>query len=176
MSNRDIKLILSDALASIIALYVGFLLRFEFIIPSNFIDVLIGWAPVFTLIQVVTFYISGLYARIWRYTSLFDLYAILSAVVSSSAFSFIYILFTMGSTGYPRSILLLYFIFNSIIVVGLRLSVRIYYSHYHEDSVLTNSNPKKILILIGAGKTGEKIAKEIRTTSRNQYVFSGFCR
>ena len=80
----------------------------------------------------------------------------------------------MGSTGYPRSILLLYFIFNSIIVVGLRLSVRIYYSHYHEDSVLTNSNPKKILILIGAGKTGEKIAKEIRTTSRNQYVLAGF--
>ena len=86
MSNRDIKLILSDALASIIALYVGFLLRFEFIIPSNFIDVLIGWAPVFTLIQVVTFYISGLYARIWRYTSLFDLYAILSAVVSHQHF------------------------------------------------------------------------------------------
>ena len=99
----------------------------------------------------------------------------LARFVSSSAFSFIYILFTMGSTGYPRSILLLYFIFNSIIVVGLRLSVRIYYSHYHEDSVLTNSNPKKILILIGAGKTGEKNrSKEIRTTSRNQYVLAGF--
>ena len=174
MKQRDIGLVFLDAFGSAVALYFAFLLRFEFIIPGNFADVLFSWIPVFVFIQMATFLISGIYSRMWRYTSLFDLYAIISAVVTSSCVSFIYVLFNMGSTGYPRSTLLLYFIFNTIIIVGIRLSVRIYYSHYHQDSILKNPNPKKKIILIGAGKTGEKIAKEIRTTSRNQFNLVGF--
>ena len=174
MRYRDFRFILLDALGAVLALYASFLLRFEFYIPLNFLLVLKGWILAFSIIQMVTFMLSGLYSRMWRYTSLFDLYAIMSAVVTSSGLSFIYILFTSGSSGYPRSTLLLYFIFNSIFVVGLRLCVRIYYSHYHQDSVLKNRTPKKTLLLIGAGKTGEKIAKEIRTTSRNEYTLAGF--
>ena len=174
MKQRDIKLVLADAMGSAVALYFAFLLRFEFVIPADFKFILIEWLPVFAVIQMLTFSVSGIYSRMWRYTSLFDLYAIVSSVVTSSGLSFIYVLFKMGSAGYPRSTLLLYFIFNSIIIVGIRLSVRIYYSHYHQDSLLKNPNPKKKLILIGAGKTGEKIAKEIRTTSRNQYTIVGF--
>ena len=98
-----------------------FFLRFEFVIPANFKFILIEWLLVFAVIQMLTFSVSGIYSRMWRYTSLFDLYAIVSSVVTSSGLSFIYVLFKMGSAGYPRSTLLLYFIFNSIIIVGIRL-------------------------------------------------------
>ena len=123
---------------------------------------------------MIVFYLSGLYARIWRYTSLFDLYAIISAVATSSGASFIIVLFTMGTQGYPRSVLILYFILNVIMTVFIRLSVRVYFSHYHNDNIKKESKPKKSLLLLGAGKTGDKIAREILTTSRNQYTISGF--
>ncbi|MBI87382.1 MAG: hypothetical protein CMG63_04795 [Candidatus Marinimicrobia bacterium] len=174
MSNKNLKLIILDSLVCVAAIYLAFILRFEFSIPKEFLGVFYKWVPFFVLFQVGVFYFSGLYARIWRYTSLFDLYAILSAVLTAGCFSIIYVVLTMGSTGYPRSVLLLYLILNGIATVSVRLCVRVYFSHYHTDSVLKNPSPKKIVLLIGAGKTGEKIAREIRTTLRNQYILAGF--
>ena len=131
-------------------LYASFLLRFEFSIPSEFSSLYFEWLTPFVIFQVIVFYLSGLYARIWRYTSLFDLYAIISAVATSSGASFIIVLFTMGTQGYPRSVLILYFILNVIMTVFIRLSVRVYFSHYHNDNIKKESKPKKSLLLLGA--------------------------
>ncbi len=174
MNNRNLKLISLDAFGAAFVLYASFLLRFEFIIPLEFQNLYFKWLAPFLISQVIVFYFSGLYARIWRYTSLFDLYAIISAVATSSGLSFIAVLFIMGTNGYPRSVLILYFILNVILTICVRLSVRVYFSHYHKDTVIKQSTPKKRLLLIGAGKTGDKIAREILTTSRDQYIISGF--
>ena len=163
-----------DGLAAAATLFLAFLVRFEFSIPEPFLKTFYHWAPFFVLSQIVVFNLSGLYARIWRYTSLFDLYAILSAVLTTSAVSIFYIFIVMGSNGYPRSVLLLYFIFNAILTVGIRLVVRVYFSHFGSDKVFFNSAPIKKLLLIGAGKTGEKISREIRTSHRHQYSIVGF--
>ena len=173
MSNKNLKLIITDSLVCVAAIYLAFILRFEFSIPKEFLGVFYKWVP-FLYFQVGVFYFSGLYARIWRYTSLFDLYAILSAVLTAGCFSIIYVVLTMGSIfGYPRSVLLLYLILNGIATVSVRLCVRVYFSHYHTDSVLKNQALKKIGI--GAGRTGEKIAREIMTTLRHQYtIIAGF--
>ena len=174
MKNRNLKLMLLDATASSMALFFAFLIRFEFSIPENFISLFYSWIPWFMLVQSFVFYFTGLYARIWRYTSLFDLYAIVSAVTTASAASVIYVFVFYGSSGYPRSVLLLYYILNGIASISIRLSVRVYFSHYHKVTNKNNKQPKKILLLVGAGKTGEKIAREIRTTLRNQYSIAGF--
>ena len=113
MKNRDLKLMLLDATASSMALFLAFLIRFEFSIPENFMNLFYSWIPMFMLVQSFVFYSTGLYARIWRYTSLFDLYAILSAVTTASAASVIYVFVFYGSSGYPRSVLLLYYILNN---------------------------------------------------------------
>ena len=174
MNNRNLKLISLDALASIATLYFAFLIRFDFSIPDNFLLVFFDWVPWFMLLQISVFYFANLYARIWRYTSLFDLYAILSSVTIVSAISVIFVFIFSGSSGYPRSVLLMYYILNTLATISIRLCVRVYYTHYHKDSILKNPKPKKTLLLIGAGKTGEKIAREIMTTSRHQYSIAGF--
>jgi len=174
MKNRVYKLIFLDVVASSLALFCAFFFRFEFSIPKEFISVILTWLPWFILAQVTVFYFSGLYARIWRYTSLFDLYAIFTSVAFSSSLSLIAVFILMGSTGYPRSALFLYFIFNALLVTGIRLAVRVYYSHYHHDSKTNDDSIKKTLLLIGAGKTADKITREILTTSRNVYTICGF--
>ena len=174
MNNRNLKLISLDALASITTLYIAFLIRFDFSIPDNFLAVFFDWAPWFMLVQISVFYFARLYARIWRYTSLFDLYAILLSVSAVAVISTFFVLIYTGFNGYPRSVLLIYFILNALFTVAVRLSVRVYFTHYHEESPLKNPHSKKVLLLIGAGKTGEKIAREIMTTSRHQYSIAGF--
>ena len=87
--NKSLKLSLLDAFAASLALYFSFLLRFEFDIPKEFSSLVLAWLPWFSLIQVVIFQISGLYNRMWRYTSLFDLYAILAAATTSAGIAFL---------------------------------------------------------------------------------------
>ena len=74
----------------------------------------------------------------------------------------------MGNAGYLGLFLILYFILNSIFTTSTRLTVRIYYSHYYQDSNFKKIKKEKRLLLIGAGKTGDKIAREI--LARNQYT------
>ena len=68
--NRYFLLIFIDALATVFALYASFLLRFDFSFPSEYIDISFQWVPIFSISQALVFYFSGLYARLWRYTSL----------------------------------------------------------------------------------------------------------
>jgi len=165
---------LVDAAAVTISLYCAFLLRFDFSISAEFQGLLVAWLPIFILVQITVFYLTGLYDHIWRFTSLFDLFAIIRSVSITCAISFLGIFFYMGVAGYPRSVLLLYFILNTIVVCASRISVRIYFSHFHENSTLRNPNQKKKLILIGAGRTGEKIAREIISMPSAPYKIVGF--
>ena len=80
----------------------------------------------------------------------------------------------MGNQGYPRSTLILYFIFNSVFTTVVRLGVRVYYSHYDKNSYIKNSKKRKHLLLIGAGKSADIIAREILTSGRKQYSIAGF--
>ena len=97
MNNRNIRLMLLDAVAAMAMLYLAFLIRFEFVIPKQILDTFFLWIPWFVIIQITVFYFSDLYARIWRYTSLFDLYAIIRAVTIVSAISVIFTFISMGS-------------------------------------------------------------------------------
>tara|TARA_B100000035_G_scaffold171575_1_gene146390 strand:- start:3536 stop:5431 length:1896 start_codon:yes stop_codon:yes gene_type:complete len=174
MKKRTFKLVLLDTLGSVIALYFAFLLRFDFQIDSEYNQLFLVWCPLFVSFQIVAFYSMSLYARIWRYTSLQDLFPILSSLFASWALACICILSLMGSEGYPRSILFIYFIINIIFTVGSRLIVRIYFSFYHSSNFIKDNKNIKTLLLVGAGKTGDKIAREILTTSRDKYSIVGF--
>ena len=70
-----------DALSVLVALYSSFLLRFEFQIPEFFFQVMLVWMPWFVFSHLIIFhFFFGLYKRIWKYTSLFDMYDIFISV------------------------------------------------------------------------------------------------
>ncbi len=172
--NKNYRFILVDALVTICALYIAFLIRFEFKIPQQFLPVLKAWSSWFVAINVIVFYFSGLYSILWRYTSLFDLYAIIRSNSYAFALSFLAVFLFMKDIGYSRSVLILYFILSTIFVAGARLSIRVYYSHYKDTKIFKKDSALKKLLLIGAGKTGEKILKDLRTTPNQSYSVVGF--
>ena len=178
MNKNNLLLPIVDVIASAGALYLSFSLRFEFQIPSEFFSIFIKWVPWIIFIHTLTFFIGQMYSRIWRYTSLFDLYAIIGTVFISCSINYLIIFISMGGSGYPRSVLILYPIFLTIFSLLPRLGIRVYYSHYHEDAPFKKDKGyqsiKKKLLLIGAGKTGDKIAKEIFTSPKTNFSIVGF--
>jgi FlaA1/EpsC-like NDP-sugar epimerase len=166
-----------DFLISGISMSLAYLFRFDFVIPSEYKPVLFKWILIFSFIQVVIFFILKVHLRILRYTSLFDLFAILKAIFLTVCISSFIVLIVMGSESYPRSTILLYGLLNFLFISSLRLSVRIFFSHFSIDQK-TEKNKEKInkksILLIGAGKTGEKIAREILSTYNHVYSLVGF--
>jgi len=172
MIERTIKLILLDILACSSSVILAFGLRFDFQIPHNFYSLLIFCTISFSILQIFVFFISNLYFRIWRYTSLIDLFAILRAVITSSLISFVIMTIVHQSTGYPRSVFLIFFFLNFLSSAGLRISVRVFHSFFKNKYLKPKDKIKKLL-LIGAGKTGEKIAREILSDS-SIYKLAGY--
>ena len=117
MNNKILAFIIIDLFTVFISLVSSFLLRFDFHIPieSSGLEIrklLYDWIVPFSFIQIIIFYFSGLYQRIWRFTSLFDLFSIFKAAIISSSFNIIGVVLLMENSGFPRSVLLLYFILN----------------------------------------------------------------
>tara|TARA_B100000900_G_scaffold411467_1_gene431210 strand:+ start:2616 stop:4505 length:1890 start_codon:yes stop_codon:yes gene_type:complete len=166
--------LLIDLLSITGAFYLSLLLRFEFIIPEEFFSNFLRWTPFLGIVQLFIFYLSGHYSRIHRYTSLFDIYAIFYAIIIANAISIIGLFFTLNLSEFPRTIFFLYITFNIIFTLSSRIVIRIYYSHYHNSFNYSKIEEPKKLLLIGAGKTGEKILREILTTSRHQFSAVGF--
>ena len=174
MISTKSKLVISDLTIIAASVILSFLIRFDFKIPTEYHSIILIWFPLFSIIQIITFILSDMYARLWRFTSLFDLFAILKTVAVSSLISILGIFFLIGSTGYPRSTIILYFIFNTIGVLFSRISIRVYHSHYVKKKIHGKENKIKKILLIGAGKTGDKISRDLLVSYRNQYEIVGF--
>ena len=170
--NRKIILVFIDTLSIVFSFLLSFLLRFDFQIPAIFFFELIYLLPVLILLQIIVFNFSGFYNVIWRFTSFWDMVNIIKGITISNLISFGILGFIKGSTGYPRSILLMFFVLNILMICLTRILARLYHTHYQSNPIKMNFN-KKRLILIGAGRTGEKITREIKGTNDTPYELVG---
>lgn len=149
------SLVLLDTIIVTVAPYLALLLRFEGIVGSRQYQMVYDYLPGIILIRLLTFYFFGLYNRLWRYASIHELLAIVSAVTVSSVLIFIY-MFGMGSK-LPRSIPIITWLIV-IALVGLsRLFLRVLYMLRK-----TRKESCSKVLIIGAGDAGAMIARELR--------------
>jgi FlaA1/EpsC-like NDP-sugar epimerase len=178
-------MILLDAFLVGAAYLLAFLLRFEGQVPqgdwAHFRDTL----PYIIPLKLIFFALFGLYRGMWRYTSLMDLLNIVRTTLIASAGLALFILVTYQFRGFPRSIFILDGILTFVLVGGVRAAIRlvltekrknwkglfrIFSSRTREES----RRPRKRLLIIGAGNSGEKMLREIQENSRLNYEVAGF--
>ena len=172
--NRTVKLIILDIIGCTFALYLSFFLRFEFVIPNTLLSTINMWLPIFLSWHAIILYFSGIYFRIYRYTTLIDAFAILKSASLAFVLAILTLMFLFSSVLYPRSVLLIFYLLSMVSLLAIRISVRIYFTYYFDIKKNKNRIKRKKLILIGAGSTGEKIAREILETDRDKYEIVGF--
>ncbi|MDR1990053.1 MAG: hypothetical protein LBQ09_07465, partial [Acidobacteriaceae bacterium] len=166
--RRPIVLAIHVALI-VAANYVAFWQRFDGHIPdrqwANFLQML----PWLVVIRMVTFVPFRLYQGLWRYTSLWDLLNIFSAVGVSSSVFIAFVRFGMSNVTYPRSVLL---VDPLVLVCGLT-AVRLVRRVSRDVRWRATGAGSRVLIL-GAGDAGEMIVRDMKNNPFYHYQPVGF--
>ena len=173
----------ADILLFGVSWYSAFLLRFNFNIPVNSMEIAVRLLPVIIIIKIIIFYYFNLYQGMWRYTSIRDLSNIIKASVASSLIIIFFIIFSRNFTGFSRSVFVIDSILTILFVSSVRVGARFYFEKINKkesEHTLINRlfQKKRIvttnLLIIGAGDSGEKIFREIRDNRNLKYNVVAF--
>ena len=137
--------------------YLAFWLRFDGVIPDRAVVEHRQMLPWLLVIRGLMFIPFKLYAGLWRYTGLWELRKVVSAVTCSSFLFYLFVRSPWGITSYPRSI----FILDSVLLICLLTALRLSQRVYSEMRAGGNKNRKRVLIF-GAGDVGEMIVRDMR--------------
>lgn len=121
------------------------------------------------LVRLVTFYLYGLYNRLWRYAGINELISIVNAVTVSSLVIVSY-MYMVGAT-LPRSVHILSWLFTIATVGASRIGVRIL--HHIRLQKQTSGKQCNVLI-VGAGDAGAMIARELQQRYYEEKHLVGF--
>jgi FlaA1/EpsC-like NDP-sugar epimerase len=166
--------------------YASHLIRFDFVIPANWLSSCLRLLPLVLGVKVVSFFLLDLYRGMWRYTSIGDLLNIIKAATVSSLIIIAVILLKTRFVGFSRGIFLIDWCLTIIFISGFRLGIRLTFDFLKEDKPWRNAlrtfvlplkkrrSDFKNLLIIGAGDCGEKIYREIRDNASLRYNVVGF--
>lgn len=181
-------MLLLDGLFVVAAYLLAYLLRFEGHIPDDQWLALKSSIPYILPFKLLTFWFFRLYGGMWRYTGLVDFFNVAKATLTSSLMIILAILFIYRFQGFPRSVFIIDGFLTFIFIGGIRVTIRLLLSEKEKDfhslrqilplifqgKLLRPMRPKKRLLIIGAGDTGEKMLREIRDNPRLSYEVAGF--
>ncbi len=151
----------------VVASYTAFLLRFDGVIPPNYLQVFWQALPWLVAIRMLTFAPFRLYEGLWRYAGIFDLRNIIIGVAASSGLFYQFALWRLPQPTYPRSILVIDSVLVIIAMGGARLSRRL----VHE--IMRGERSRRVLV-VGAGDAGEKIVRDMKGHADGEYEPIGF--
>lgn len=155
--KRIVFFLFADLVISLSTFFTAYNLRFNFDIPSDFLESFWLFFTILFLIKVIFFVYFKLYRTAWRFFSLYEVKKLLIAhVFAYVTFIFIFYVFKDTLQSFPRSIVLIDFSLSIILITLLRLSKRIILESNK------NLNYKNTLI-IGANSS----VKSILSDSKN---------
>ena len=176
-SRNIFVFILVDIFLVLGALFIAFLLRFDFSIPEYLIGNVFTYIPVILFAKLTSFFIFGLYRGMWRYTSISDFISIVQASSFGSLLSLAIFALLYGLSGFPKTVLFIDYALCTIFLGVSRACIRIYFSNRSEAQTITGRNTlikgRKKLIMIGAGGSAERIIREIRDNRGMKFVVVG---
>lgn len=133
-------------------------------IPPVFLDEAVAMLPLVMLVMGASFWAFGLYRSVWRFASLTDLMRIGQAVATGTTL-LLFLLFVFNRMAFvPRSLPLLYLIFQVLLLAGPRLLYR-----WLKDRRMDFGHGQRVLI-VGAGRAGEMLVRDLLRDRQAGYV------
>jgi FlaA1/EpsC-like NDP-sugar epimerase len=156
--------LLVDIALILIAHLLAYMVRFDGVIVNE-IPQIVFLLPILIVTKIPIFYLFGLYRGMWRYTSIADLLNITKAVMVSSGFIILCVLFLNRFNGFSRSVFFMDGVFTFLLICFHRGTIRFLLQNKDLTLWLAEDDQKKgkkRLLLIGAGAAAEKVIREIR--------------
>ena len=164
---RRALIVAFQLLVMVAANLIAFQLRFDNGVPPWAAIVCWQMLPWLPAIRAATFMPFRLYEGFWRYTSIHDLRALVSAISVSSILFYAFVKSPLGPGAYPRSVFFVDAILLLIFLGGARLIRRVL-----TDGQRTRSG-KRVLVY-GAGDAGELIVRDMIGHRDHPYEPVGF--
>jgi FlaA1/EpsC-like NDP-sugar epimerase/lipopolysaccharide/colanic/teichoic acid biosynthesis glycosyltransferase/ActR/RegA family two-component response regulator len=159
-----------DAAAVGLAHVLSFESRFEWRVPETAAPYLVWGLPLTCAVYVLAFVLLRTYRGMWRFTSLGDLWRLAKGILLGASLQAV-ALVLLGWRPYPRSIVVSTAVLAMMFLGGLRVIRRV----QMESASAGPAMPRRSRVaIIGAGRTGDSIAREICETASQEYELVGF--
>jgi FlaA1/EpsC-like NDP-sugar epimerase len=170
-----------DTLVLMSAFAFAYLLRFDFDIPERETQHMLYQLPFVLLLQLLLLWLAGIYAFIWRYVGMAEVKAFITAALWS-AFPLIVLRTWLPEQLQPGRVPLSITVMDTVFAFGGVLSLRVLRrALYERDSKRQNAKSqsqkgitKKPVLLVGAGRAGVMVAREIRLRGDMNVDVKGF--
>ncbi|MEA3278173.1 MAG: nucleoside-diphosphate sugar epimerase/dehydratase [Pseudomonadota bacterium] len=148
-----------------VAWLLAYWLRFNLgEIPAEFLEGAVLALPLVILIQGAVNWMFGLYRGVWRFASLPDLMRITKAVLAGTTLSLFALFILNRMETVPRSVPVLYFVAQILLLAGPRLFYR-----WLKDHRLSLGAGQRVLI-VGAGRAGEMLVRDMLRDPGHAYL------
>ena len=177
---RNRYLFFGDIFLTIASVFLSYLVRLELIAIFPTYEISMMWMlGAAILIKPLVYYFFGIYRHIWRYASTRELMLIISAVTTASmVLSGAMIGFFASGLfiGFPRSVLIIDWLFSMAFIGGTRFVFRILSesSSLAADKSILTSRRKKWVLVIGAGDAGAMVVREMLKNPQLNMIPIGF--
>jgi FlaA1/EpsC-like NDP-sugar epimerase len=169
LRHRMPLILLSQIILICIGYYSSFVLRLDSNFDAAAHSLFWQTLPLVLVVKLVIFYHFGLLRGWWRYVGMSDVVNITCATFLTSTLLYTLIVFVVAVKGYPRSVVPIDMVLSIMLVGGARFGVRA----YTERAKREDGSQKKTLI-IGAGRAGSAIARELKLDPALGYYPLGF--
>lgn len=151
-------LLIADIIFINIAYLFSFIVRFDFNIPNDYVQSYIRMLPIILLSYIIPLALFKMYKSLWSNASIDEFVKGLIGCIIGCVINFIYN--NIGNRNLPNSIVILSAILIYVMVVGIRLSYRIY-RRIIVYGKLDVKNAKKRVLVVGAGSCGHMVISEM---------------
>jgi FlaA1/EpsC-like NDP-sugar epimerase len=171
---------LADAAVLCGAFFVAYLPAVNVQLSDFYLDTALTQLPFVVLVQLSSLFLVGAYSIIWRYVSIEDIKAFLKAALISGTI-LIALRFLLAFTDSPRwqvpvSVILIDTVLAFGGLLGLRVLRRFFYELGDKKNLFgsTRRVKRKSTLLVGAGRIGAGIVKEVTGRADAELDVKGF--
>lgn len=160
LDHRSLVVIGTQLSLILAANLTAFALRFDGDIPPQYQLIMWKYLPAVLLVYGSGLWVFGIQRGLWRYVGIHDLARILWASLAGSAIFYAVVHLLIGTTQYPRSVIILTGLLSGLYLAGIRLAVR----WFREWLQITGPSVRRVLI-VGAGNAGELLVRDMLSDS-----------
>ena len=149
-----------DVVAVNVAYFLALWIRFDCVysqIPANYFAAFLQYAPIHTLVSIITLAVLRMYNSIWRFASYHELLRTLGATTITAVTHAVGITLLFGRM--PISYYCFGMAFQFLLLIGIRFSYRFVLLERSKVRIHGDSHAKRIM-LIGAGNAGQMILRD----------------
>ena len=161
---------LAEILVDFVLICVAFLAAYVLLVDGRGSpeqrDVFLAALPVVIAARYLCFVVAGVYRRVWRFAGARDTLVIAAACAVASLVALVVVETTRGLASFPWEIFALDALLATVLVAGSRVALGLAL----EARDHLRSDERRRVLVVGAGRAGRSLARELRETPGTRVV------